>query len=73
MGYMSASRITSLTSKSLPPLKASLRQEGIKMKTMVLCLFLAIDVIPDTVRAGEIFNYGKYWIQLPPMIMSASC
>lgn len=40
------------------------------MKTMVLGVLLAL-CAPDAVRAGEIFNYGKYWSQLPPVARSA--
>ncbi len=41
------------------------------MKTMVLGVLLALCAIPDAVRAGEMFNYGKYWSQLPPVARSA--
>jgi hypothetical protein len=41
------------------------------MKTIVLVILLALCARPDAVRAGEIFNYGKYWFQLPPVARSA--
>ena len=41
------------------------------MKTIVLGILLALCAIPDVVRAGEMFNFGKYWFQLPPVARSA--
>jgi hypothetical protein len=41
------------------------------MKTIVLGILLALCAIPDVVRAEEMFNYGRYWLQLPSVARSA--
>ncbi|NKE72170.1 hypothetical protein [Candidatus Manganitrophus noduliformans] len=41
------------------------------MKIIVLGILLVLCAIPDKGRAGDMFNYGRYWSQLPPIARSA--
>ena len=37
------------------------------MKAIVLGIMLALWGVPDAVLSGEMFNYGKHWLQIPPV------
>ena len=41
------------------------------MKTMVLVILLMLTTMGGVCRADEMFNYGEYWSQLPPVARSA--